>query len=123
MNRVLDELLEDIVDNVEDAETNIGDGVTPDLSDTALVAEHIETALNRIETALEVIGDAGAPDPQTAANGLESVARQCVSLAEEALNLHNNGDQNELVAIGDRLKTIRHLITSDDGYRKQAGLE
>ena len=123
MNRVLDELLEDIVDNVEDAETNIVDGVTSDLGATALVAEHIDTALNRIEAALDVIGDAGAPDPQVTPENLESIARQCVSLAEEALNMHNSGDPDELMAIGDRLKTIRHLITADSGYRRQAGLE
>lgn len=123
MRTLLDELLEDIVDNVEDAESNLGEGgSTPDLADFNLVAEHIDTALDRIDTALEIIGETGTEAPVESPETLEQIARQCVVLAEEALRMHANGEVEEVEQISIRLKTIRHLITAEEGYRRQAGL-
>ena len=123
MRTLLDELLEDIVDNVEDAESNLGEGgTTPNLADFDLVAEHIDTALDRIDSALEIIGDTGGAEPVEAPETLDQIARQCVVLAEEALRMHTNGELEEVEQISARLRTIRHLITTEEGYRNQAGL-
>jgi hypothetical protein len=116
------ELLEDVLDNVEDAIDTLAIASDPPAADDrTLVAEYISTAETRIDLALDHLDDAGEVDLMAALNGLRDVADECVTLAQQALEEHASPQPSDNM-IGTKLKTLKHLIGAPGGYRELAGI-
>ena len=117
------ELLEDVLDNVEDAVDTLAveNGQLAD-PEKSLVAEYISTAETRISLALDHINNAGQVNMLAAIEGLQGIADECVVLAQQALEEHAS-PQSSVNVIGTKLKTLKHLIDAPGGYRDLAGLQ
>jgi hypothetical protein len=123
MSRPLVELLEDVLDNIEDATDGVADNASSlDLHDRALVEGHISTAISRIEEALRRLQGAGNVEGVAELASLEEIADRCIELAQEALEAHECADGSPDY-IGGRLKTIQALITGPNGFATRAGLD
>ena len=119
---ILTDELEDLIDDLEDAETEVGTNPGP-LPEPALTAVRIKliNAATHIANVLQLINNAGAPDQNNLPGDLPAIATECVTLANAALTEARRPTPNNTV-IGNKVKTIDRIIVIQLGYKHRAGI-
>lgn len=124
--------LEDMADDLKDAETTVGEQqgplVDPDLSRVAVRLDSAIAIIDRILDHLQYPSldppDAGEIDYVVSPDKLPGYADKCLTLIRQAAYEAKFGAGDDKY-IGSRLKTIKHLITrmTPHNYRTKTGLE
>jgi hypothetical protein len=124
---VLNEELQDILDDLEDAEDIVDDdpGPLPEPPRSS-VATLLTSAESHCNTALAT-GDLSSytgQDQNTypSTPNLPSIAGDCTMLAAYAVDEEINRNSGWQQRCCNHLVTIKRLITMDDGYRDRAGI-
>jgi hypothetical protein len=119
---VLSDELEDLEDDLESAKNNVGNDPGP-LSEPAKtsVALRLTSAQGHIVVALPLINNAGTADTNNLPRTLPGIADECLTLSTDAHGESLKANPNHTL-IGDKIKTINHIIDARDGYRDKAGI-
>jgi hypothetical protein len=119
---ILTEELEDLINNLEDAKTTVGNQQGP-LVDPELATTRIKltNAQSHISNIISLIFGVGAPDQNNLPGDLPSIADECVTLADDALTEARRPAPNNTV-IGNKVKTIDRIIDVNNGYKDRAGI-
>lgn len=122
MASALEEYLETLEEELEDAKTSVGTSPGPlDEPAKSQVAGNLSTAQQSIVDALAEINDVGTADPNNLPSTLPAIANECVILARDA---HTESMQisPNYVSIGNDIKTIDRIIDVARGYKAKAGI-
>lgn len=119
---ILDDELEDLEDDLGSAEDNIGSSPGP-LNEPAQssVADRLTSAQAHISNVLREINQAGTAHTGDLPHALPMIAHECTTLAGDA-HKESLESTSDTTVIGNKVKTINHIIDAPNGYRARAGI-